>query len=310
MRMSVMVAVSGALVLAAGGAYYGLEVYPQQRFRAGIDQTVATLPAGTTATYKDAHYTVLSRHAVVTGLTVRGVTPGPSAQPFEVTIESIETTNPNLNFGGAWTNAAAHPAALAPDFAIPFADSIVVKGVTIHFAPENITEESFRTNKLRVYPWALLHDGMPAWKEIQASATPKTQPPTLTDLQPFLRAAAAAMLGIAYDDYDAGPMKIVETHPGRELDFTVNRMTASGFDRGVINGATDEGMTFSDSTAATISVHRVAVGTADLRAPMLRLLNGDAPSAALLDGIGIGRIEYAGITIQPLGKPSFHVGGF
>ena len=87
MRTSVVIAVAGVLVLAAGGAYYGHEVYLQRQFRAGLDQTLATLPAGTTATYKDAHYSVVSKQAVVTGLTLHGTIAGPSPQPIEVTAD-------------------------------------------------------------------------------------------------------------------------------------------------------------------------------------------------------------------------------
>ena len=43
---------------------------------------------------------------------------------------------------------------------------------------------------------------------------------------------------------------------------------------------------------------------------MTRIVNGEALSAALLNGIKIGRIEYVGITVQPPDKPSVHVGAF
>ncbi len=310
MRTSVVVAVAGVLVLAAGGAYYGLEVYPQQRLRAGIDQTIATLPAGTTVTYKDAHYAVLSHHAVVTGLTVHGVIPGPSPQPFEVAIESIETTNPNLDFGGAWANAVAHPATLGPDTAVAFADSVVVKGVAVHSAMINGTGALARVDKLRLYPWALLHDGMPTWSQLQTSLAPRPQPPTLADVQPLLRAEAAMMLAVAYDSYEVGLTNVTETLPGIDVGYEVHKMSAVGFDRGMIKGAAGEGMTGHANTIGTFSVDHVTMGASDLRAPMIRLVKGEAPSAALLDGIGIGRVEYVGITIQRPDKPSVHVSSF
>src|SRR5271157_3943110 len=149
MRTSVVIAVVGVLALAAGGAYYGLEVHPQQQFRADLDQTLATLPAGTTATYKDAHYSVLSKQAVVTGLTLHGQIAGPSPQPIEVTIDSIETTNPNLDFARAWADATAHTATLAPDTALAVADTIAVKGVIVHSALISGTTETARIDKLR-----------------------------------------------------------------------------------------------------------------------------------------------------------------
>jgi hypothetical protein len=310
MRTSVVIAVAGVLVLAAGGAYYGHEVYLQRQFRAGLDQTLATLPAGTTATYKDAHYSVLSKHAVVTGLTLHGLIAGPSPQPIEVTIDSIETTNPNLDFARSWADAAAHAAALAPDTALVVADAVAVKGVIVHSALFSGTVESARIDKLRLYPWALLHGGMPSWNELQASLVPRSQPPSLADLQPLLRAEATVLLAVGYDTYEVGVTKVTETLPGIDVAYAIHKMTSRGFDRGVMQAAAGEGMTFHGTMIGTASIDRVAMGATDLRAPMIRLVNGEAVSSALLDGMGIGRIEYDGITIQPPDKPSIHVGGF
>src|SRR5271165_1913994 len=308
MRRSVVAAVAGVLVLAVGGGYYALEVYPQQRFRAGLNQTLAALPAGTTATYKGAHYAVLSHQAVVTGVTVQGVLPGASPQSFEVTIDAIETINPNLDFASAWANAAAHPAALSPDTVLLVADSAILKGVTIRSAMINMTEESARIDKLRLYPWALLHDGMPSWNQLLTSLAPRSRPPTLADMQPLLRAEAAVILAMAYDSYEVGATNVRQTLPGVDIAYDVRKMAGVGFDRGVIKGAAGDRMTFRGNKIGTVSVDRIAMGPSDVRAPMIRLVNGEAPTASLLDGIGIGRIEYAGITIQLLDKPSMRIG--
>src|SRR3954449_8128338 len=55
-----------AVAVVASGLYYGLEVYPQKQFHAGLDETLAALPPGTAASSKGAHYSVLSRQAVIT----------------------------------------------------------------------------------------------------------------------------------------------------------------------------------------------------------------------------------------------------
>jgi hypothetical protein len=310
MRTSVVIAVAGVLVLAAGGAYYGHEVYLQRQFRAGLDQTLASLPAGTTATYKDAHYSVVSKQAVVTGLTLHGLIAGPSPQPIEVTIDSIETTNPNLDFARAWADAAAHAAALTPQTAFAVADAITVKGVIVHSALISGATESARIDKLRLYPWALLHAGMPSWTQLQASLAPRSEPPSLADLQPLLRAQATVLLAVAYDTYEVRAAKFTETLPEIDIAYDVHKMTGSGFDRGVIKQAAGEGIIFHGNKIGTLSVDRVTMGATDLRAPMIRLVNGEAASAALLDAIAIGRVEYDGITIQPPDKPSMHIGSF
>jgi hypothetical protein len=285
MRTTVVVAVTGVLILAAGGGYYGLEVYPQQRFRAGLDQTLATLPPGTAATFKDAQYSVLSHHAVVTGLTVRAETAGPSPQRIDVTIESIETTNPNLDFSGSWNKALANKSSLTADTPLSIADSIVAKGVTVRSTAITVTEDSVRIDHLRIYPWALLHDGMPSLKEFQAALTTMPQPPTLADLQPLLRAEVTAMQGVAYDSYDAGALKVSATLPGLDFAYEVNKMTGGGFDRGVLNGGTAEGIAIKGTKTGTVSIDRVAMGETDIREPMIRIVNGEARSRAVLNGI-------------------------
>ncbi len=88
------------------------------------------------------------------------------------------------------------------------------------------------------------------------------------------------------------------------------RSVAGGnFDRGTTKGGSVEGITFKSAQIGTISIDRVTIGPMDVRAPMTRLVNGEALSVGLLDGIKIGRFEYNGITAQVLGKPVTHIGG-
>ncbi len=285
MRATVVIAVTCVLIIAAGGGYYGLEVYPHQRFRAGLDQTLATLPPGTAATFKDAQYSVLSHQAVVTGLTVRAETAGPSPRRIDVTIESIETTNPNLDFAGSWNKALANKSSLAADTPLAIADSIVAKGLTVRSSAINVTDDSVRIDNLRIYRWVLLHDGMPSLKEFQAALTTMPQPPTLADLQPLLRAEVTAMQGVAYGGYGAGTLKVSATLPGLDFAYEVNKMTGRGFDRGVLNGGTAEGIAIRGTKTGTVSIDRVAMGETDIREPMTRIVNGEARSRAVLNGI-------------------------
>ena len=41
-KIAILIAV--AVIVIAGGAYYGLQVYPQQRMRAGLDQSFVKVP--------------------------------------------------------------------------------------------------------------------------------------------------------------------------------------------------------------------------------------------------------------------------
>lgn len=309
MRPSIAIAVLVVLALAGGGLYYGLEVYPQQQFRAGLDQALATLPPGTTATYQTAHYSLLSHQAVVTGMTVHGEIPGTPPQPFDVTAASIITDRPNLGFADAWKQAQAAPAAFGPDTALPVAGSVTITGLSLHSAVVNLTENAIHGTNMRLYPWALLHSGMPSWQELQAALTPRQGRPDPAVLQKILRAEAAAVMGVGYDTYEAGPAKVTEALPGIDIQYDVGKMTGDGFDRGTMKGATGEGLTLRSNKVGMVSIDRIALGPIDIREPMTRLINGEALSVGLLSGIDIGRIDYNGLTLQPPGRAAMHIGG-
>jgi hypothetical protein len=313
MRFSILAAAAVGLALVAGGAYYGLHTYSGQEFRSGLDQAIAALPPGTSATYKDATYSPVTHQAVVTGMTLHGEIAGPNAKggrpmPFDVTIESLETTNANLDFVTAWTSAAANPAAVPPGKALSVADAIVLKGVTFRSEAINATQDSLRITHPRLYPWALLHEGVPAWKEILASLTPRQRPPALTEMEPILKAEAAIILGVAYDAYEMGPIKGTEKLPQVDVAFEARKMSGNGVDRGVISGANAEGIMVTGNSFGAFSADRVSVSATDVREPLTRLLNGEPPSQAMLNGMKIGKIEYTGMTGQPPGQAATHIG--
>jgi hypothetical protein len=127
-------------------------------------------------------------------------------------------------------------------------------------------------------------------------------------MQPMLRFEAAVMLAFAFDAHESDAMHVAETLPGIDIAYEVRKMTMAGFDRGVTKDGVIEGITAHSDKFGTFAIDRAVMGATDLRAPMIRLVNGEALSPALLDGIGLGRIDYDGITIQPPDKQTLHVG--
>ncbi len=182
-------------------------------------------------------------------------------------------------------------------------------GIALHSAVVNLTEGSIHVTNLHLYPWALLHGGMPSWQDLQAALTPHPGPPDASDMQKILRAEAAVVMGVGYDGYDAGPTKVTETLPACDIQYDIRKVTGDSFDRGTFKGGSGEGITFRGSKFGTVSIDRVAIGPTDIREPMTRLVNGEALSAALLNGIQIGRIDYSGITAQLPSGAATHIGG-
>ena len=123
MRKPVLWVVVLVVVIAAGaGGYYGwgrLGAYSGEQFRAGLDQWIKTLPPGYAMTYKTAEYNVATDIATIGGVGLKGT----GAQVFEATIDQIEVSKLSTDFVAGWTQAAANPAALAQDKALPVAGS-------------------------------------------------------------------------------------------------------------------------------------------------------------------------------------------
>lgn len=304
MRRSFIIATAGILAVAAAGGYYGLEVYPRQQFRDGLDQTLASLPLHAAATYKDADYAPLSHRAVVTGLAIHAEIPGQAPQKADLTIDSIEVSDPNLDFARAWNDARKNPAALTPDTMVPVAGSVTVKGMTLHAATFTATQSSVTIDKLRFYPWAVLHDHPPAAPE--TPPIPASGPAALLALQPLLRAEAAIGLGVAYEDYKAGTTHVSATEAGIDVSYDIAGAIGEGFDRGVQEGGSIDGVTVKSAKLGSVSIAHATVGKFDVRQVLTRIAQGAPLSPDLIDGLKSGTATYSGISIQPLGKPLIH----
>jgi hypothetical protein len=292
--------------LVAGGVFYGWAVQSQHRFRAALDDVLERLPPGYSVTIKTADYSVLDDHVTLRGVVISGGT----AQNFDASIDEIEVEKPSRDFLVAWGQAAANPAALAPDFEVSVGHSISARGVTVHAATASVTVASFTLEGLRLYPWALLHPGVPSWAEAQAVLVNRARPPELADLQPLLRFEAAMMLGIGYDRYALENFQATAKLPAvpnfsvTDVTYSLRKVTGGGYDRGNRGDATADDLNVQASPLGALTVDRIAVANLDLREPFSRLLAGGALTPATFDGLAIGRIDYDGMIGRlPTGVP-------
>jgi len=156
-----LIAVVTVIVL-AGAAYYGLFVVPSQQLRAGLDQTIATLPARYSVKYGGARYSLFSHTATITDLSIQG----PASYPLNQTIAKITVEHPALDFVDQWNKAQANPSALKPDQAIPVADRVTVEGAKFSGNGGGATAgsgtiASSSLAKIRIYPWPFFQPGVP-----------------------------------------------------------------------------------------------------------------------------------------------------
>jgi hypothetical protein len=306
-----------ALVVGAGaaGGYYGwtrLHDYSGAQFRAGLDQWIQTLPPGYSMTYKTAEYNVATNKATLGGVAFKGT----GAQAIDATVDEIEVDNPSADFANAWAQAAANPAALAPDKALPVAGTIALKGAAIHFGPASGTLASAKLDGLRLYPWALLHSGVPSFGEMQTALIKRSDPPQLSDILPVLRFEASILLGIGYDGYAAedlrvtGKMPATPQMPARDVTYSIRKFSGSGYDRGQRGDAQAEGATIETLPMGTLTLERVSMAEMKFQQPLTRLLSGDPLVPEMLDGLAIGRVEYVGMHVKTPDGKEMPVGTF
>src|SRR5713226_6871118 len=96
---------TAAAALVAGALYFGLVVYPQQRFHAALDLALQQLPTGFSRSYKAAEYSLLSNRATISDLALHAAPP----RYLDITIDTIELIKPSLGFLTSWSQAAVEP---------------------------------------------------------------------------------------------------------------------------------------------------------------------------------------------------------
>jgi hypothetical protein len=309
MRTPIVVAAAGLLALAAGGGYYGLEVYPRKQARAFLDRAMATLPAGTTGSFQGVHFSVASHELVITGLKLHGTGDAAGAGSYDVTADTVDITDPNMSFSDVWAKAAANPAAIAPAEEVPVAGAVDASHVTFRSSAFSMTQASVKLTKLRLSPWAILHPGVPSFARVRdMMMTAQKQPMTLADLQPMLRFEAAMLLGVGYDTYQAGETKMAVTAPGTPLTYEIHAISGGGFDRGVMGQMGADGITMESPQIGSFAIGHLTMAGGDFRAPVTRIVMGDPLSPALLDGVKVGAIDYTDVTARPPNHPPVHIG--
>jgi hypothetical protein len=298
MRTSTLSGLASLLIALIGGGVYVSEFYPRVVLRSVLDQTIASLPPGTTASYRDARYSLITRKAQVMGITLHGSTQTNPPEPLELTIQTVRSARPNLQLADAWNKTLATGDV---NTAVPVADDIVLEGVALTSPTITATIDSLHIAKPRAYPARYPHD-LP--KQLREAATAKPDaPPSLDALTALLsRSAAAAILGIAHGKYDMAGLTVTSHAQGFDLHYTIQMIHGGALEQGRFADGTVEHMTMSSPTTGEFSVNKMTTGGMDMRRPLTRLADGEPPSLALLDGLRIGRTEYTGVMTHPPGQ--------
>jgi hypothetical protein len=321
MRKAGLVAV--AAVIAAGAGYYGLIVVPTHRLREGLDAAIAQLPPGYTVKYGGARYSLLSHTAELTDLSVQHS----GDTPITATIAKLSVKNPNLTLADDWNHAAGNPTALKPDQPLPVADRIAVRGVEVKAGPGTLSIADSAIDKPRIYPWALLHPGLPSLKTAPAifaamiaqsqayQARLKEQqqngePPSMEALReeqkqrfeevlPLLKLEAAGVAGTGFDGFDADKVALSATMPANAGTFAVSfrGIREGAYDRGLGGEASIDDLVENLGPAGKVIAKHASNSRIALRDTIMRVLNDEPLSMALLDGSSFGGMEMEGLSM-------------
>ncbi len=317
-KNGVLAAAVVALVIIAAGAYYFLSGgggVSGDKLRQMVDEQIKELPPSVKASYKS-----------IDGGTIKGVAVHWAYDKgvIDYTVDEIDLVNPNLDLGKALEAARADPKKLTPDTVIPVYDGATFKGVGIHLVTK---DQDFETNgdgtvgtttakAFRLYPWALFQPGVPSLAELQALAANPPSSPSLATAMPVFRFAAAAGLAAGYDGGTMENVKLTIKAPAmpgtsapQQITYDVKKLTDNGLDRGVIKGNSVEGIAMDLGPAGAVKIDRASSGGVDLRQAAGKVLSAQTLTPDMLDGSKIGKIEYAGVTVQPAnGTPPVKIG--
>ncbi|MGH7120486.1 MAG: hypothetical protein ACREFP_16105 [Acetobacteraceae bacterium] len=300
--------ISGAAaVVVAAALYGGLVAYPQARFRAALSAARQFLPAGVSLDYKSADYSLFSDRGTLTGVALHSSGP----LPLDVAIARVELLRPSLALGKNWQRAEHNPAALRPETAIPVAAALKFSDVSIHTPSLSEKITAARINGLRLYPWALLHPGIPTLADVMTALARRRQPRSLAAIVPILRFEAAMVLGVGNTGVDLNGitatlrLAAIPGLPARKVTYRIASTTGPANERGIFGAGTAAHVAIAlGAPAGTVTIEKIAIGGWNLRNPAKRLLAASTLSPSLLSGLAIGRLQAAAVALQrPSGPP-------
>jgi hypothetical protein len=297
----------GGLVVLVGIAAAALFLYPSMRFRSVLDSALHQLPAGYTASYETASYSLFTGQAMIGGVKVKA----PDAGQFEVALDAIELDHPTLDLPARWDAAST-----AAGEAAPVARNIAIKKARVRLGPEDISVDSYDIAGFRLYPQPLIQSKLPSAAELRQAFEAARTPGRIADLEPLLRFEAALLLAVGYDSYRIEQIHISldlpasPSAPAIQAAYAIRSMSSEGTERGTLQGGAGEGFVVEVSPFGTAKIDRVSIGKSDLRGPLEKVLAGAALEPALLDELHIGVLEYSGISFQPSGGRPIPLGTF
>ncbi|MGB8842966.1 MAG: hypothetical protein WCC64_18070 [Aliidongia sp.] len=294
-KITLLVALAGVIGL---GAYFGLSSLSNKGVKQMLDQALQKLPPGWTVTYSSADYGVWSNRAVLKGIEIHGT----GTVTVDATIDELDVGGLSLDLGSAWSRATADPATRTPDKALPVADSIAIKGVVARLEGQEIRLGFARIDRMRLYPWALLHDNVPSFGEAMSLIQHPSTPPKPEDVLPLLRFEAAYVQGVGYDSYMADDLAArfqvpMPDAPPMSVVYTVRKLSATDVDHGANRDFAIDGLAATAGPNLDLKIEHVGASGLDARKLLTSVLSG-APLDAAGAEAALGKLDSTGIAVK------------
>jgi hypothetical protein len=282
------------------GIYVGLQFLPTgSGIKVGLDLALQRLPPGWSASYQSVDYDQNADRIALKGFSFHNTDPSkPSG-----TIDEIDIAGLPADLGTAWL-AAARPDQSRPDQAVPLAGSVMLKNLALALDHQRLKLGSATLDRPVIYPWALLHSGIPSYRDVAALLDRPSDEQLPADLVPVLRYIACYALGIGADSLQAADLGVAGSAPDQAM-VAIAALDVAHLDRGILGTAGVTGLGAKQAGQADVAIDRLALTALDLRGLLTGALSDANFDPLHVSGATLGRIEADGIRAgTPSGAPA------
>jgi len=98
--------------------------------------------------------------------------------------------------------------------------------------------------------------------------------------------------------------------PATDVTYSIHKLGGSGYDRGNRYDIQVDGITVEAAPMGTITAEHASMADTTFQQPLTHILAGDPLAPEMLDGIAVGKIEYAGMKVKTADGKEIPVGTF
>jgi hypothetical protein len=238
-----------------------------------------------------------------------------------IAIDSLTMEHPATDTAALLARSQADPGSVTPDTRIPVADALVLTGIRLSTdaAPHLLsTTEWLALRGISLYPWILLHQGLPALTAMQAAmtavapagsasaASPAASGRVPADGLPLMQVYAAMLWATRYDAYNERNLTVTLPGPpgtalaGMPIVLSTLKLDAS-YDRGIQSHGTLDGFSARLGKFGHFTSAHIDLPDFDTSETMQGLIDGES-LGPMAEKMAIGPLRFSGVAVTPPGQ--------